>query len=124
MRQNVSRHVRKKPRQKRQKAVAACYDRRRRQVVVQLDSGLELRFSPVDIEELHGAKQVDLMPIEITPSGFGIYWPRLDADVSIPGLLQGIFGSRKWEARRAVGSFGEKFLKRKGKVPADLDLEF
>jgi hypothetical protein len=85
---------------------------------------LELRFNPAEVEELHGAKQADLIPIQITPSGFGLYWPRLDADVSIPGLLQGIFGSRKWEAQRAVGSFGKNFLKHKGTVPADLDLEF
>jgi hypothetical protein len=107
-----------------QKAITAHYDRRRRQVVVELDSGLELRFRPSDAEELQGAKPADLATIEITPSGFGLYWPRVDADVSIPGLLQGIFGSRKWQVRRSVESFGKNFLKRKGIVPDDLDLEF
>jgi hypothetical protein len=85
---------------------------------------LELRFNPVDIEELHAAKQVDMTLIEITPSGFGLYWPRLDADVAVLGLLQGIFGSRKWQAQRSKESFGKEFLKLKGKVPSDLDLEF
>jgi hypothetical protein len=66
----------------------------------------------------------DLTLIEITPSGFGLYWPRVDADVSVLGLLQGIFGSRKWEAQRSTGFFGKELLKLKGKVPSDLDLEF
>ena len=109
---------------KRQKATAVRYDRRKRQVVVELDSGLELRFHPWDVEELQAAKPADLTSIEITPSGFGLYWPRVDADVSIPGLLQGIFGSKKWQARRSADSFGKDFLKLKGTVPDDLDLEF
>jgi hypothetical protein len=66
---------------------------------------LELRFNPADVEELHAARPADLTVIEITPSGFGLYWPRVDADVSIPGLLQGIFGSRKWEAKRTAEAF-------------------
>lgn len=73
---------------------------------MELDSGLELRFRPSDIEELQGAKPADLTTIEITPSGFGLYWPQVDADVSIPGLLQGIFGSKKWQARRSADHSG------------------
>ncbi|MBP7521851.1 MAG: hypothetical protein KA896_15595 [Leptothrix sp. (in: Bacteria)] len=32
----------------------------------------------------------------------GIHVPALDADLYVPGLLQGLFGSRAWMSRRAV----------------------
>ena len=29
----------------------------------------------------------------------GLHWPRLDADVYVPGLMAGALGSRAWMAR-------------------------
>ncbi len=31
--------------------------------------------------------------IEITPTGLGLRWPKLDADHYLPALLDGVFGS-------------------------------
>ena len=50
-----------------------------------------------------GAPQLD--EIEITPSGFGLHFPRLDADIYVPGLLEGFLGSKKWMAAR-LGQLG------------------
>lgn len=36
--------------------------------------------------------------IEISPAGLGLHWPRLDADVYVPALMQGVFGTRRWMA--------------------------
>jgi len=33
------------------------------------------------------AKEEDLKEFEISPSGYGIHWPKLDEDISIDGLL-------------------------------------
>ena len=79
-------------------AVDARYDRRQQRIVVQLNSGLQVVFGPQMIEDLQDAKPRDLQEIEITPSGFGLHFPRLDADVYLPGLLAGQFGSRRWMA--------------------------
>lgn len=79
-------------------AVDARYERRQQRIVVQLNSGLLLVFMPEMVEGLQGAKPRDLQEIEITPSGFGLHFPRLDADVYLPGLLAGQFGSRRWMA--------------------------
>jgi hypothetical protein len=79
-------------------AVSARYDRRQQRIVVELNSGLQVVFGPQMIEGLQDAKPRDLQEIEITPSGFGIYFPRIDADVYLPGLLTGQFGSRRWMA--------------------------
>jgi hypothetical protein len=80
-------------------ATAARYDRRRGRVVVKLNTGLELAFPPGLAEGLCGANEIALAEIEITPSGLGLHWPTLDADLYVPGLMQGVFGSRRWMAR-------------------------
>jgi hypothetical protein len=86
-------------------AVAARYDRRRSRVLVSLNTGVEVAF-PADLAEgLAGASPDDLAEIEISPAGLGLHWPRLDADVYVPALLQGIFGSKRWMARE-LGAAG------------------
>jgi hypothetical protein len=79
-------------------AVAARYDRGSRRIVIDLSSKLTISFSPRDIEGLEHATPFQLEKIEISPSGFGIHFPRLDADVYLPGLLEGFFGSIRWMA--------------------------
>jgi len=82
------------------RAVTARYNRRANRIVIQLNTRLEIAFSPQDAEGLEGAKPAELAPIEISPSGFGIYFPKLDADIYIPALLEGMLGSRSWMASR------------------------
>lgn len=75
------------------KAVGAYYDTRVQQIVVQLSSRLELRFSPEDAAGLEHASSADLDRIEITGSGFGIHFPCLAVDLSVPAVLLGRLGS-------------------------------
>jgi len=84
-------------------AVAARYDRRIGRVVIRLNSGLDVAFSPLDREGLETARPSDLDVIEISPTGLGVHFPKLDADVYIPALLQGFTGSRRWMAAHAGG---------------------
>ena len=79
-------------------AVAARYDRRVSRIMVTLSSGLELAFSPHLVEGLADARPADLAIIEITPAGLGLHWPILDADLYLPALLDGVFGSPRWMA--------------------------
>jgi hypothetical protein len=89
------------------RAVSAHYDRRIRRIIIRLNSRLEVTFSPRDAEGLEQATAAQLDPIEISPSGFGIHFPKLDADLYLPALLEGFLGSRKWMAGR-MGSAGGK----------------
>jgi hypothetical protein len=44
---------------------------------------------PVSLAQgLAGAKASDSADIEITPTGLGLHWPKLDADLYLPSLLQ------------------------------------
>jgi hypothetical protein len=62
-------------------------------------------FSPSDVEGLEDAKPSQLSAIEISPSGFGIYFPAVDADLYVPGILEGFLGSKRWMAAR-LGQIG------------------
>lgn len=82
------------------RAVAARFDPRSRRIVVRLSSGLDIAFAPRDAEGLQAAAADDLGAIEISPSGLGLHFPRLDADLYLPALLEGYLGSRTWMAAR------------------------
>jgi hypothetical protein len=85
-------------------AVAVRYDRRIGRVMIRLSSGLDVAFSPHDVQGLEQARPADLDVIEISPSGLGVHFPKLDADIYLPALLQGFTGSRGWMAAHAGGS--------------------
>ena len=78
--------------------VAVRYDRRIGRIVIELMSGLELAFSPKQVQGLEHAHVADLLDSEISPSGLGIHFPKLDADIYIPALLEGFLGSKRWMA--------------------------
>ncbi|MDZ7857339.1 DUF2442 domain-containing protein [Sphaerotilus sp.] len=79
-------------------AVSVRFDRRTSRLVVALASGLQLSFLPGDVEGLAQAQPADLTEAEISPSGLGIHFPKLDADIYLPALLEGFLGSRQWMA--------------------------
>jgi len=88
-------------------AVAARYDRRTARVVVKLSTGVEISFPARIAQGLTDASPDDLSVIEISPAGMGLHWPRLDADLYVPSLMAGRFGSRQWMAAQ-LGAAGGK----------------
>ena len=81
------------------RAKAAYYDRSNNRIVVELSNGAEFRFSPLAVQELVGRKPQEIAQIEISSSGRTLRWKELNADLSLPGLMMGIFGSRMWMAQ-------------------------
>ncbi len=90
-------------------ATRVRYDRRIGRIVIDLSSGLEVAFRPHDAQGLERSKPEDLAEIEISPSGLGIHFPRLDADLYLPALLEGFLGSRSWMAAE-MGRRGGKVV--------------
>lgn len=80
------------------RVVAARYDRRIARIVISLDSGLDLAFAPHLAQGLEKARPADLDLVVISPSGLGVHFPKIDADLYIPGLVEGFLGSRHWMA--------------------------
>src|SRR5229473_3552962 len=87
------------------RVLSAHYDRKTGRIVIQLSSKLIVSFSPGDVEGLGDARPSQLNRIEISPSGFGIHFPAVDADLYMPGLLEGFLGSKTWMASR-LGQIG------------------
>lgn len=88
-------------------AVAARYDHGVGRLVVDLSSGLSISFNPRDAQGLENAKPEQLQEIEISPSGLGLHFPSIDADLYLPSLLEGFLGSRRWMASQ-MGKAGGK----------------
>jgi len=97
------------------RAVSAHYDRKTKRIVIHLSSKLIVSFSPADVEGLEEAQPSQLREIEVSPSGFGIHFPALDADLYVPGLLDGFLGSKAWMASR-LGQIGGRSRSRAKKA--------
>ena len=94
-------------------AVAARYDRQANRIVVTLNTGLDVSLSPRDAQGLENASAEQLTAIEITTPGFALHWPKLDADLYIPAVLERILGSRRWMAARLGAAGGRSRSKAK-----------
>ena len=97
------------------RAVSAHYDRKNGRVVISLSSKLDVSFSPRDAEGLENAKPPQLEDVEISPSGFGIHFPKINADLYLPALLEGFLGSKTWMAAR-LGQIGGQSSSKAKKV--------
>ena len=83
-------------------AVSAKYDLKKNLIVVHLTNGANFSFPPQLAQGLKGAKDADLKIIQLSPQGTGLHWPRLSVDLSVTGLLSGVFGSRNWTSQQAA----------------------
>jgi len=83
------------------RAKAARYDRLLGRVVVELTNGCTFAFPPSLAQGLERAGEEQLAQVELLGAGSGLHWEALDTDLSIPGLLAGLFGTRTHLARQA-----------------------
>ena len=59
-------------------------------IVIQMESGVEIRFPVAKNPRLVRGTSAQLDRIELSP--FGLHWPDLDEDLSFRGLYDGNFG--------------------------------
>lgn len=97
-------------------AMAVRYDRRSARIVATLNNGLELGIPVPLAQGLAGATAAELSNIEISPTGLGLHWPLLDADLYLPALIEGVFGTRQWMARIMGKAGGRSTSAAKGKA--------
>jgi hypothetical protein len=83
------------------RAASARYDHAAGRVVVELTNGCTFAFPARLAQGLETATDAELAEVEILGAGYGLHWETLDADLSIPGLLAGLFGTAAYMARRA-----------------------
>jgi len=83
------------------RATAARYDPERGLVIVELTNGCLFGFPARAVQGLEAATDDELAGVEILGAGYGLHWDALDVDLSVPGVLAEIFGTRAYMARRA-----------------------
>ncbi len=94
-------------------ASSARYDRRTGRVLVELTNGCSFMFPARSLQGMAGATDAELADIEIMGLGYGLHWPALDADFTVPGLLMGVFGTRAWMASELARRAGQTTSKAK-----------
>lgn len=85
-------------------ARSVAYDSRRRRLQLELVSGVAIAIPVAQVECLARATAAAIRAVRITGNGSGLRWEALDADLSVPDLVAGCFGSHTWMkslARRA-----------------------
>ncbi|MBB5696442.1 DUF2442 domain-containing protein [Muricoccus pecuniae] len=88
-------------RQAEPRAVTARYEQQLGRVVVELSNGCTFAFPPSLAQGLESATDDQLAQVEVLGTGSGLHWEALDVDLSLPGLLAGLFGTRAYLAHRA-----------------------
>lgn len=83
------------------RATGATYDRATGKVVVDLANGCAFVFPARLVQGLEEASDEEIAAVEILPQGGGLHWEARDVDISVPGLVAGIFGTRAHMARLA-----------------------
>ncbi len=85
-------------------AKTASYHRSTRHLAIELTNGSSFRLPTKLIPWLRNVSAKQLAEVEVSPSGEGLHWESADIDLSVPGLLQQIFGTTSW--MRQLASFG------------------
>jgi hypothetical protein len=83
------------------RAAAAHYDRQLDRVIVDLTNGCTFAFPPRIMQGLEQATPDQLAEVEILGLGYGLHWETLDVDLTVPGLMIGMTGTKSYMARRA-----------------------
>jgi len=87
-------------------AIAATYKPADDVIEIQFADGIELRLPRRLVQGLQHATPEQLRRIEIEGHGTGLVWPALGVAHYVPGLVAGLFGTRRWMA--AIGRRGGK----------------
>src|SRR6266852_2157443 len=88
------------------RARAVRYNRKTGRVQVDLTNGCSFVFPPRKAQGLERASDQELAQIEILGLGLGLHWVRLDVDLSVPGLLAGLFGTKAYMDRQRAARAG------------------
>lgn len=89
------------------RARAARYDRKSGQITIDLINGCTYIFPARLVQELSGASPEDLATIKIEGMGFNLNWPNLGADLYVPALVAGVFGTRQWMRQALARQAGQ-----------------
>jgi hypothetical protein len=88
------------------RATSARFDAASSFINVDFSSGCSFAFPARLAEGLEDASPDALAEVEVLGQGYGLHWERLNVDLSIPGLLAGLFGTKAFMDRQRAARVG------------------
>ncbi len=95
-------------RQNEPRASAVRYDAATRRIVISFATGTEMIVPVHLLEGLAGATDDQIAEVELLGAGYGLHWETLDVDLTVPGIVMGVFGTAKWMAKIAGQTKSER----------------
>jgi Protein of unknown function (DUF2442) len=80
------------------RAKEVFYDKNEKRIVIYFANGAIFSIPTSAVEWLSKLSNDVLAEVALTPSGKGLRWDTPDLDLSIQGLLIGIWGTKQWMA--------------------------
>jgi hypothetical protein len=88
------------------RAVKAWYASDSERIFIELTNGVIMGFPYQLLQGLENGTPEQLAEVEIMPTGSTLHWESLGADLGVPQLVSGLFGSKSWMTE--LGRQGEK----------------
>jgi hypothetical protein len=88
------------------RAKSARYDSTSGRILVDLSNGCSFAFPARLAQGLESATEEELACVEVLGAGYGLHWEGLDVDLSVPGLLAGMFGTKAYMDRLRASRAG------------------
>ncbi|HEY0545053.1 MAG TPA: DUF2442 domain-containing protein [Pyrinomonadaceae bacterium] len=95
-------------------ARSATYDDKTRRLVIELKNGATFIVPSDLVQGLRGADPKLIAEVELLPRGAALHWERLDVDLSLAGLIAGVFGGEAW-----MSSLAQELGRRGGSVKSE-----
>jgi len=89
------------------RAQSVRFNRSTKRLQIELQDGIAVMIPAALIQGLDGASAKEIEAVELLADGYALYWPSLDADATVPGLVAGVFGTRQWMRQIASGFLAE-----------------
>jgi hypothetical protein len=88
------------------RARTARFDAASGRIVVDLSNGCSFAFPARLAQGLEDASPNALVEVEVLDQVYGLHWEKLDVDLSVPGLLTGLFGAKAFMDRQRAARAG------------------
>ena len=103
-------------------AESARYDPRTGLMTLTLYNGCSFTFPARQVQGLEHATDDEIEAVDLGLTGYGLHWEALDADVSVPGLMAGRFGTERFmKAQRE--RLGRAYAELLGRSTSDWDAQ-
>lgn len=84
------------------RARSVSYDRKNDHLIVELRNRVALLIPTYLLQGVAGADPKLIAQVEMDARGYGLHWETLDVDLTVPGLVAGVFGTKQWMSQLAA----------------------